>query len=231
MARWLLLKQILKPVLAQNPDVVLIKRSLVMLPIRHVLRGVAFQYERYGQCGLHAGMFYDHICTGEWIDFPPPAMYFDFPAPYPKTWDRTRAEDMDRLRSALQNKVLPYLQTLDDLDRYAETRLQDDPKILEERRRGAAVSSFPCLIARGNLDLARQIARTPVEPVNPQSREHFRNVTVDRSAAIRRLCDLLERDDRAGMVEVLHQLEEMTATKSGFAHLWERTPFPLERML
>ncbi len=49
MARAPLIKQILKPILAQNADVVLIERSLVMLPIRHVLRAVTFNYGRYSQ--------------------------------------------------------------------------------------------------------------------------------------------------------------------------------------
>lgn len=230
MARVPLVKQIVKPILERNDDVVLIERSLVMLPIRHVLRAVPFQYGRYGQGWLHVGTDHTNIIRGDGIHFPPSVCLLGLPPPYPKIWERTQPDHVDLLRDALQNDILPFLRTLDDLDRCAEALDQKWARVFSKSADNVYPAALPNLIARGQLDAARQLAH---EQINGKPFDELKRFWRDDDtfAAIRRLCDLLERDDRAGMVEVLHQLEEMTATKSGFAHLWERTPFPLERML
>lgn len=230
MARAPLIKQILKPILAQNADVVLIERSLVMLPIRHVLRAVTFNYGRYSQRWLDVKTYSVDLVYGQRLYFPPLGGILGLTPPYSKSWERMQPDEMDLLRQALHNDILPFLRTHDDLDRQADALRQGLVRMFGETYTSVWPTMLPNLIARGRLEAARQLAH---EQINGKPFDELKRFWRDDDtfAAIRRLCDLLERDDRAGMVEVLHQLEEMTATKSGFAHLWERTPFPLERML
>lgn len=237
MARAPLIKDILRPILKSNDDLILVEKSIVFRPVHHVMRSIRFEYGRF-----HSGDIDVHKCYselfGEQLHFPLPAppLFYRVDPPDRQGWVRSRADHMELLPKIIQDSVIPYMRTLDDLDQYAEAHNLDHnmniDNDLPERPKPLRfyILNLPCLVARGKLEFARRVAR---ERVVRSTYGDSQPSWLDESAytAIRRLCDLLERDDRAGMVEVLHQLEEMTVTKSGFAHLWERTPFPLERML
>lgn len=82
--------------------------------------------------------------------------------------------------------------------------------------------------ARGDLEAAR---RTCAELIGgrtkwstPSMREEFDRVTGT-------LCPLLTADDRPAMARLLHGWEAYTVEKLKIGHIYEPTPFPLERGL
>jgi hypothetical protein len=139
---------------------------------------------------------------------------------------------MALFKDFLQNDVVPEVRSLENLDRYAENfgwvTVPEWAKNSEHR----CFEMLPCAIARGAFDIARELAQI-VEPYDDAYYQaNVPGPVVDPTLfpPIRKLCQLLAVNDRKGMAEILHEMEEASITKSGLTHLWERTPFPIELM-
>lgn len=82
-------------------------------------------------------------------------------------------------------------------------------------------------VALGDLDAARSLcqqnlARWSIEA--PEESDY-------KKAKYRRVCELcilLQNDDRAGLVRLLHEWERQSVRTLKIEHLWEPTPFPIE---
>jgi hypothetical protein len=82
-------------------------------------------------------------------------------------------------------------------------------------------------VAQGYLGAARKICQQQRERWSTDKPEY----DDDTRAKFRRLLELsalLEEDDRAAVVRLLHSWEAETVKNFKIEHLWQPTPFPLE---
>jgi hypothetical protein len=218
------IKKLVKPLLARNADLALVKRFVVVTPLRHVIRGVLMD----GTSGKHGFLprwlvdhFFEprrryHLSWGECLRHSTKGW----------VWYTTEAGIEEELILSVEGQALPLLRALESLDDFVATVAQTDrPHLLFE----VPVEKIVLDIARGDLATARGLSRDVIakksldDPhLDDEDREHLRKVKV--------LCALLEKDDRAGMARMLHEWEAETVRLMKLDHLWEPSPFPLEMM-
>ena len=124
----------------------------------------------------------------------------------------------------LETTVLPQIAAINDIPSF-------EAHVLSHRNRhmfefGDHISTAAAL---GQLDRAKSYCQ------KMRAKGHLDGPGGDaestRSIARRRtLCDLIEADDRAGIIALLHQWEAATAADWGLAQFWQPSPFPIELM-
>lgn len=133
-------------------------------------------------------------------------------------------DSQELLLHELETKILPQLSTISDIPSF-------EAHVMSHRNRhmfefGDHISTAAAL---GQLDRAKSYCQ------NKRAKGHLDgpggNADSTLSIARRRtLCDLIEADDRAGIIALLHHWEAATVADWGLAPFWEPSPFPIEQM-
>lgn len=211
-------KSYLQPLLARNEGLALVGRLLVVKPVRHVLRAVLL----------------DRRAAAERI-VPYWFMYHMF-SPYPscsigwgdqfwgRLWNTTDPDISEALCGEIEKTALPVLQSI--------VTLEDFVRAVPGTRQGHLWSIDPAGkslidIAMGDLESARALCKESIcGRLDPGPKEP--DVTKAEDAGAKKLCALLEKGNIAGIAHTLHAWEENNVKALKIAHLWERTPFPVE---
>lgn len=216
------IKTLVKPLLARHGDLSLVKRLMVVKPLRHVIRGILLDGTSIPN-GFRLRWFVDHF-------FEPTKSYhitWGLRIRHPArgfTWYTTDEGIEEELIRQIEAQALPRLRAIENLDDFLEAVAGTDaPHLLFD----VPVERIVLDIARGDLETARRLSRNVIDKkslddpyLDDEDREHLRKV--------KQLCALLEQDDRAGMARMLHEWEAETVRLMKLEHLWEPSPFPLE---
>lgn len=213
-------KKLVAPLLARNPDLALVGRLIVLTPVHHVLRGIFIDAtSQANQCdprwlmmdllfkaddliyGIGGSLFRSKPRTLWWLDDP---------------------EISADLVYVAERDALPKLRSTRTLQDYLEAALPKDPVALQR----VWGMRFSFAVAMGDLDAARGFLESDRQNFYARQMNEFRPGLADRL-----LQDgaRVSADDRQALADYLHACEAYTVGKLKIAHLWERTPFPVER--
>lgn len=215
-------KRMLRPILERNNDLALIGRLLVIKPVRHFLRGVFIDQTST------ADVFKPH-----WLTHHVFTPRHDFTLSWGgairigvgRLWRISDPATAGELSRKIENEVLPLLRPMGSLRNYvdAATRHEFSHQFLDAPRKIVVDA------AMGDVESAR--AQCPVFRKRVGDGSHLSpEVLRQEYEGVLELCELLERDDIAGVIAKLHAWEEANAKRWKLEKVWERTPFPIESM-
>ena len=215
-------KKWVKPLLASHSNLALAKRLIVVKPIHHLLCAVLIDRTAYAD-KITPRWFVDHffqpsrrfrLTWGGLLTHPRHGL----------NWICTEADNQSILLQEIERQALPALSGLGDLQSFMVYVSNNDFRhhLFDRPERKVVID-----VTLGNLETARQLSRDFISKksvedhrLDDEDREHLRKVKA--------LCKLLDRDDRAGMAQMLHDWEAETVRLMKLDHLWQPTPFPLE---
>jgi hypothetical protein len=212
--------RLLLPFTERHSDLALVGRWLFLRPVSHLLRGILI--ERTGEASrFRAWWAVAPLCEPELL-FP---LNWAVGIKPTSRWTWSNPKLREELYSAIEGQALPGLraiQTLDDFVAYASSKDRFSLTAFDSYHlRKVGVDA-----ARGDLEAARNTCAELIggrtKWSTPSMREEFDRVTGT-------LCPLIAADDRQGMARVLHEWEAYTVEKLKIGHIYEPTPFPLER--
>lgn len=215
-------KRLVAPLLQRNPDLALVKRLVVLAPVRHILRGILIDRrsssDRF-EPAWFAWPLFGALDRG-YLRWSNPMFRRRGQLP----WTHSEPDIEEHLGTAVEEAALPTLRTIEtisDFETYARSK-PHLPHWLEYLQ-----YSSPLAVARGDLDGARKICD---EHICPRDVATFGQDDEDKAKLLRlkELCRRLAADDRAGLAALLHEWEAATVKNLKLEHLWEPTPFPLE---
>lgn len=218
-----------KGILAEHADMVLEKRNLYVTPMRHIYRAIGF-------AGSSSRTFPTPTAVYGALFAPPyvqtsPSIGLQLQVMY--STDPSFAADLAQsVRAAML--TLRRLDTVESL--YALT-LED-----------GLIWAVPCtalswmpplqaavLAAMGNLPEACRVAGQVIDRADETRLQGLpldtQALLAQRRRGVKALHTLAAANDRRGVAALLHQWEAARVIERGIAHLWEPTPFPLERGL
>jgi hypothetical protein len=203
------MRQLLAPVLSRHADVTVANGWLVVLPVRHFLRGVWLQNYDEGISvpfwGIRNLWAYVHD---------PDVDGFMRPADLNRV--RTEEEISHDLCKEVEEVTLPLLRSVDSIERlYALTMEQGYPDRTE--------SLFHLELAMGNFDRALAL-RDKFAPSWFYFDDMFPGKDPPDLAHTRLLCGLLEESDRDGIVQRMQEREARGARAYKVKRFWEPTP-------
>ena len=214
------MKRLVAPLIKCRGDLAFSRRTIILKPVHHIARGVIL--DGAGDVSV--------VVIRPWIQ-----QVFD-PAHQSLTWTwpvsrqgggRFRIEQptvQSEVIEAIATDVLPRLQPISDITHFEQYVTAHKNMHLYDNPRRLITAA-----ARGDLELALHLSR------DLRAKGHLDGPGGDaestRSIVRRRtLSDLIEVDDRAGIIALLHQWEAATAADWGLAQFWEPSPFPIEQM-
>lgn len=222
-------KKLVKPLLERNADLAVVGHLVVVKPLRHVLRAVII--DRTGEANYFVPKwFVDHLLEEHhafhisWGTRLYGAKRSD--------WRFSNTCVADDLAEGVERGFLPFLRAVANLE---SLRTIAAAHWGEDRPFGKGAGAVVMNVALGNLDAARNMVPSVLEKFSVDSPGEIARVkqpyAFDRPSYIewfKRLCGLLQQDDRDGMARMLHEWEAATIRNLKLEHLWEPTPFPLE---
>ena len=207
----------LKPLLARNADLALVGRLLVVRPVRHVLCAVLIDRQSWAEA-VTPTWFMCHV-------FGPYPKYFlnwgdQF---WGRVWKTTDPDIAEALCTEIEKTALPKLRAI--------TTIEEFLAAIPHTRGGHLLDIDPPTkslmhLAMGEFDAARPLCQRICGRLDPGPKEP--DVTKAEDAGAKKLCALLEKGNIAGIAHTLHAWEENNVKALKIAHLWERTPFPVE---
>ena len=227
------IRELLKPVIANNSDIVISSAPFGLLfcltPIRHVFCGVHFQRGRTKDY-CHVMPVATETCASlalPWIG---------------GTFERVRFNGIDgldwdkpevicELQRRLETEIIPQLRTLMTLTGYFDYKYGKDSNFY--RLPIHALVTLPTVIANGKLDLATRIYHEVLESLDWNAFEtHWApRGTIDWYRGFKVLFEPLLNRDIPKLVTILREFERESISKSGYEKYWEKAPFPLEEQL
>lgn len=211
-------KQAMQPLLQRNPDLALVGRTVVIKPVRHILRGI-------------------HIDRGsvDWLLVPTWTVNFLFgpSAAFDRIWGHRvypsqkclwlgdDAAMYDVLCDQIERDVLPLLRQVQTVDDFVAFNSK-------ERFDGQQLELFPYLkiyvdVARGDFDAALKVS-----DLMKTTGRHSSTVPNIYGEITKTLHPMLVANDRAGLARILGEWEQGQVKARKLEKLWEPTPFPLE---
>jgi hypothetical protein len=215
-------RTLVAPIVARHDDLVLIKRRLIIKPVRHLLRFV--NIDRTGdKDGVNPFWNIDNLARPDgglglgigssW--FPNVGYYFS----------KSQPDLAERLRAGIEDFALPTLRpvlTIADFNRYAN----DGTVANAARLRELPLIKIYVDIALGDLDSAADICRRYVG-----HEAHWRKAGyADDMDTLEVLRPLLRARDKKALAGLLHQWELAAVKLLKLESLWEPSPFPIEAM-
>jgi hypothetical protein len=151
--------------------------------------------------------------------------YILWPGDATPLWRHSEPNAAAELSAGIEAKVLPTLRaitTIAQFERFAQEHRDSNHMVDWLHHRP------PLSIAQGDLATARQYCADKIAPLQVAS---FGRDEEDKAMLrqLKELCRRLSLDDRAGLVALLHEWEAAMVRNLKIAHLWEPTPFPLEK--
>lgn len=242
-------KRWIRPILEEHPDLVLERRNLYLRPLRHIYRAIEF-------LGSSQRTFPTPAATFGVLFAPPSAqmshsMGLHLPVGY-----STDPHFQELLESETRKILEGSLRRLHSVEAFYELTLEDNLiwsvlctglswSPLLQATVLAALGKFPetCQVTEDYVAkadeaglLAQLALGQAIQAKRPRSSDaayHIRSTTT----FLRRLSDMnllhqcAQAADRSGIATLLHKWEQDRVRKIGIEHLWEPTPFPLERDL
>jgi hypothetical protein len=216
-------RQVVQPLLQRNPDLRLVGRLVVIMPVQHILRGI------------HIGRSLDpqlFVPTWAVIFLFEPRQTFSYnwgerifrPRPGPGYWDVADPDTSRVLCEAIEQEALPLLRpvkTIEDfVDFTGKKRFRDTYLDLYELRK------ISVDVARGDLDAATSICEFLA--TERARKKHLPLMTEEYDRITKTFCPLIAANDRPGLVQLLREWEAYSVRRLKLEKLWEPTPFPLE---
>jgi hypothetical protein len=212
-------KQVVQPLLQRNPDLALVKRYVIITPVRHILRGINLMRSMDPSLFIPAWAV---IFLFEPID----SLSLNWGQRiYKVTWDVTSPELPTKMCEAIEEQALPLLRpikTIDDFVGFAtKERFRHTYLDLYEHRK------IFVDIARGDLDSARSICEYMA---TEHAKRRYLPLKMDEeyNRITKELCPLIAANDRPGLARLLHKYEEGSVRAMKLEKYWEPTPFPIE---
>lgn len=217
-------KKLVQPLLDRHPDLALVGRWIYVKPVHHFARAVLID-RMSDKESLNPRWAVVHLFEARrsfplnWGDF-----LNNVSSSRPGLWRISEPNIGSALIEQIEECALPALRGMKSLDDYFEfvSHHYFRHHLLEWP---SAKVIFD--VAMGNLDAARSICRKNMKHWSTDRPEYDDE---DRAshARLRALCVCLEDNDRAGMIQLLHEWEVHTVKSFKIEHLWQSTPFPLE---
>lgn len=234
-----------RPLLDTNPALRLVGRNLVLMPVRHFMRGIyidrsSLKHSSTVICYLTP--LFDFHSTGIYFS---PNRHLTVPfSDDPSFQDRLVAEcsgaideklaplsSFSGLLSAMNRR--PWIFDWSDITRHPlrhAVLLAADGNLaaaegmlaagLESKRRTAAI------------DLTHAEREFAKRSNSGSGRVYLEQATIGREliASLEPLLDMIRAADRAGIGALLRKRERQSVKEWGVEHLWEPTPFPVEHI-
>lgn len=217
-------KKLVKPLLARNPDLALVGRTILIKPVRHLLRGIVVDSTR------SANIFAPHRAA---IFLFEPKTTFSLS--WGKTLYRHRSKELwdfddpdmpAEFLEKMESEALPILrriETLNDFVAYTRDRALSQNTIDQH-----PLSRVFIEIALGRFDLAR---KTCADQDDAQSREWFNLLAPDDYQLVMDVVrPLVVAEDRPALARLLHEWEAASVKALKLEAHWEPSPFPFEAM-
>ena len=213
-------RQLVEPLLEGNGDLVLMERSLVLLPIRHLVRNIFIDRTR------SADLFRPVPAIGPMFrprsHLPLNYSVFIFT---PGNWTFDNPKIGNEFVAKIMDEVLPIfrsVETVKDFDRYCaercthrSQRYERDP--LDRIYLGSALGDFDDVeICLGYLAAKPEWWRTRTR------------TEADFDRMMDELRPLVRKRDRAGIGAFLTEIEATSAKSLGLEAYWQPSPFPVE---
>jgi hypothetical protein len=215
------IRKLVKPLLARHPDLVAIDDWIILKPVRHVIRAVTI--DRCGEArrfrptwavvDIVEPLKMMTLNWGEMFGHPTRSLWY---------WDDPTIQDA--LIEVMEAEVLPLIRSIQTLDDFVSFGCQ-------ERFRLGEFNAFllryaPVEVARGNLESALSICAKLASGKTQWSQVAYRQ----KYDQVMQLYPLLQADDRPGLVRLLREFEAYSVKNLHLESVWEKTPFPLERI-
>ena len=212
--------EIFAPLLRENPDLVLHKGVLRVLPVRHVLRSVRLSVGSSRGFELRWGALL--LCR----------------APYPavddltawrrpaedELWDLLDERRVEEIRTVIAEVALPWLRSMETAEAVAAA-IQDGPRGGDGLSLRPATVDRPLILAAAGrfpeaLEECKEVVRT---------RAFHRGEWADRyERLVAQLRPLLRRRRSGPVADLLAAWERESVAALNLQDVWEKTPFPFE---
>lgn len=213
------LRKVVRPLLKRNPDLAFHRLSILVVPVRHLVRRVVI--DRTGGPDMRS-VWCDVGCLclpGEALGGRAHLLY---PAGGDASWRLSDPHFAGKLFARIEPSVLDELRAIRTLDDYADFLHCGVPSPVFRREH---LEYLVVAVARGDLRTAATICEALGDG---RSRFDSSDLAAWAQPVIDRLYPLVQACDRAGLARVLREYEELTVKTNKLEDLWEPTPFPLE---
>lgn len=214
------MKALAKPLLARNPDLVMIGRVVYIAPIRHVARFICLD-NISGKDGFNPRAGVLHLF--EYSDFLSLTHTQSMGSPGKGLWLLTQPGIQSRFLDACENVVLPWLRAMESIADYAafsgRANFPDDSMDM------FALRQISIDVALGNFEAARTICADLASGKSPWRIPDFEE---ECRRILTELCPPLQREDRPALAAVLRRWEAHSVKALKLEMFWEPTPFPIE---
>lgn len=217
------IRKLVKPLLERHSDLFLSGQWIYIKPVRHIARAILI--DRTGEASRFrprwAVIF---LCEPSTKSFGLNwgGMLYN-PSPDTGLWKWDAPSLQDDLFAVVENAALPLLRPVETLDDFAAFASRE--RFPSTSLEGYDLRKIVVDVARGDFESARSIsARLLSGRSRWSTSENFELIT-------KTLCPLLAANDIAGMVRLLREWEAYTVRQLKLEAIWERTPFPVERLL
>jgi hypothetical protein len=218
-------RKLVQPILARNPDLALVGRWIFVKPIHHFARAILIDRSSSADeiVPQWAVMHLFEARTSFFLD------WGEFLANERSRrrglWFITQPDIDLALSEAIETQALPRLRamaTLDDFLAYL-TRIPMGAKMFDWPTRRIILDA-----ALGKLQSAKAICDARLADWSTDD-PYYDDAAHAQYRRLRELCGCLTEDDRPAIAKLLHDWEALTVKALKIEHLWEPTPFPLER--
>jgi hypothetical protein len=215
-------KKLVAPLLARNPDLALVGHLIALKPVHHILRGIYIDRTGQARQCLPTSMVMELFFKRDDVVFGAEKRLWRDKPGIPGLWWLDDPEISADLVTVAERDALPRLRSIRTLQDYLEAVLPKDPRELKF----AWGIRFLFAVAMGDLDAARGFLESDRQNFYARQMNEFRPGLGDR---LLKDGARVSADDRQALADYLHACEAYTVGKLKVGHLWERTPFPIER--
>lgn len=221
-------KKMVRPLLERNSDLALAGHWIYVKPVRHFARAILVdrtsKADRFSPRWAVAHLFeVRRSFTLNWGDF----LVDPVPGRSGIWWPLDAAGISEGLCEAIEEQALPWFRMMTTLDLYLAfvSQNRNGPHLYDKGDREVIVH-----VACDHLGAARKICDQQRERWSTDKPEYDDDTRAE-FRRLRELYALVMKDDRAGLARLLHAWEAETVKNFKIEHLWEPTPFPLERQM
>jgi len=222
------IKELAAPLLARHADLALVKDTIVIRPVNHLLHFILI--ERTGNADAFDPRWTTTILIQGMADIPIGEARRLYRVGSGKPWVWSDATMVQSFVEMIENEVLPQLRAVRTLQDYVDmvlSRVPDDPY-------SRWAPAILCSLALGDLGQVQTLLEQNPRLHGTDMGSHYVKMLnrLDRGLGTRLLerGKRLERADRLKLAEHLHDMEELSVKNLGLEKIWVRTEFPIESL-